>query len=207
MVCSRATACSDCSARDTQKSAESQASDQRIALLHEFGAHQLTPFAPIQAVAVGPDNRIWIVGGGRVQVCDGNCKILFPAADTKLHTPRCVAFDATTNEAFITDHSSCVIVCNLEGRFKEMLGADGSVKSPWGIAIDTKNGLVFVSQTVSNSVVALKRDGSVVRRIDLPILPGSVPQARGICLTASGLLVAADAGNNQIHVRSLHGPH
>lgn len=151
-------------------------------------------------VGVSPDDRIWVGNRARVQVFSDEGKFLFAAAEGKWRTPCAIAFDATESAVFIADRvAGCVAVCKLDGRFADQL-------KPTGIAVQSKQGQVFVSEYDNSRISVFKRDGSLAQVINSQSCGFRVPfQPKGVCVTPSGALLVASAGDGPGSVFILDG--
>lgn len=167
----------------------------------------------VETIAFSPDNNIWVAGSARVKVFNAGGTYQFDAArNKKLKTPRGIAFNHITKEAFITDtRDRRVVVCKTsDGVFLRKFGADAERSSqmdaPIGVAVDSVKGRVFVAQGDGNCVtVFARRDGMKLEALESVIGDfgagiGQLSNPHGLCLTPEGYVVVADTGNKRIQV-------
>lgn len=139
------------------------------ALLYSFGTKGTGPGQfdnDIEAVALSPDNRVWVAtqgktfssSSGRVQVFSSDGKFLFAVAEGKWNEPRGIDFDAATAEAFIVDKGNkSVIVCRLDGTWKREF--PDPLFDPRGIAVDSKRNRVFVAEHLDKCIKLFNLSG------------------------------------------------
>ena len=77
----------------------------------------------------------------------------------------------------------------------------GTLKNPFGIAVDQSSGLLYIADQGNNRVVVMDMAEVVVRTFGSPGSgPGQLSYPHGITLDAQGNVLVADFGNSRVVV-------
>lgn len=121
-------------------------------------------------VACDADNRIWVSNRYEVLVYNPEGTFLYGACSSwaSWQNSSGIAF-GPNGEAYVTDYEAhCIQVCRPDGSFVRRFGSKGTgpgqMIDPGFVAVDSKRGIVFVSEMHHGQrVQVLKLDGSFVR--------------------------------------------
>lgn len=161
---------------------------------------------PIFGLGVSPSNTLWVAVEKRVQVFSADGVFLHHVAKGSWEDACGLAF-AANGDVYIADHQThSITVCRSDGTFLRRFGKEGSgneeFNGPIALAVDSKQGLVFVSDDNNNRVHVVTLEGKFVRNIAWENAVGdeSVHWPRGIALTEDGQVVVADSAHHRVQV-------
>jgi DNA-binding beta-propeller fold protein YncE len=102
-----------------------------------------------------------------VWVMDLNSRVFsrWAPAGRSFGTPVGLAYDASGRRLLVADSTNGVIdAFSADGHFLGELGA-GQLRQPCGVAVDPRNGRIFVVDVAAHQVVVLTPDGQVITRL------------------------------------------
>lgn len=115
-----------------------------------FGEENVEGFTRPYGVAVDKQGRIYVTDVGRVIMFDLKNKnhelIGVDAGLGRLRTPIGIAV-ISDGRLFVTDTADDRVYVYLNGKFSAALGQTGEFESPSGVAVDEKQGLIYVADT------------------------------------------------------------
>lgn len=159
-------------------------------------------------VALSPDGVIWVTRGHTVRRFN-SIGGLINYVPEQLQNTTGIAFSAK-GEAYIADYEAdSVLVCDKNGMLLRRIGCDGSalgkksstLAQPFGVAIDAKNELLFVSENGGTYVKVMKLDGSIAHAFgSYGYGNGEFMTARGIALSSAGELGVVDCNGHRVQV-------
>ncbi|MGC2422828.1 MAG: PxKF domain-containing protein [Nitrospirota bacterium] len=121
-----------------------------------------------------------------------------------------IALDTVAGKMYITDFWGTILAANLDGTGLNGLGNlagtlnNGGLPSTYGVALDTIQEKMYVTNSSSNTVCVANLDGT--GGISLGNLNGTLSSPFGIVLDAiHGKIYVANAGNNTVSVANLDG--
>lgn len=175
-----------------------------------FGEEEVVKFDKPYGVAVDNAGRIYITDIGRVIMFDlanknydligvdaGTGQVLYPIGITTINDGRLFVTDITSDRVFIYKDS----------KYVGALGREGELDTPSGVAVDEKQGFVYVVDTRKHAVIVyslashekVKTIGS--RGTD----PGQFNFPTNIAVDSSGQVFVSDTGNFRIQVFDHNG--
>jgi DNA-binding beta-propeller fold protein YncE len=126
-----------------------------------------------------------------------------------IHTPQCVAVDAQDN-IYVTDsEAGKIFVFDSKDNFRRSIGGlrggEGYFKRPTGIAVDSKAGRIYVTDTLRDQIFVLDMAGSVLAKIGKHgSEPGELYYPTELRLLPDGILVV-DSMNFRLQIFGLDG--
>jgi DNA-binding beta-propeller fold protein YncE len=156
------------------------------------------------AVFVDAKKRLYVAdpGAGRVTVIDlktGDALNIFEAGKDELMAPVGVVADRA-GRIYVSDSElKKVLAFDAEGNY--LYRFEGDFKRPTCMAIDTKNSIVYVADTLADTIylydLSGKRVGSFGHR---GVLPGEFNFPTHLFVDANGLLYVTDAMNFRVQI-------
>lgn len=170
-----------------------------------FGEERIDKLSKPYGVAVDLNGRIYIADPGRVFVFDLKNRSLSFIGDTaglgKLSFPAGIAA-ARDGRIFITDLSQDRVFVYQNGKYVAAIGETGELSGPSGVALDEKNGLVYVADTKKHVVNIYSgsnyaKVGSIgTRGTD----NGQFNYPTNIAVDTDGNLYVVDTGNFRVQI-------
>jgi DNA-binding beta-propeller fold protein YncE len=126
------------------------------------------------SVAVDSRGRIIVTDPGipGVHIFDFNqqkYKLIEREGKEAFGAPQCVAVDADDNFYVTDSEAGKIFVFDSDNKFRRTIGSikggEGYFKRPTGIAIDSKEGRIFLSDTLRHKIFVLDREGTILKTI------------------------------------------
>ena len=175
-----------------------------------FGEEKVDVMAKPYGVAVDKEGVIYVTDPGRVFISDLKKKeydfIGMTPGLGKLSFPVGIGF-AGDGRLFVTDISSDRVFVYKDKKYAGAIGEKGELEGPSGVAVDDKEGLVYVADSKKHvvNVYSLKNYSRIRVIGKRGSEPGEFNYPTNIALDAEGNLYVVDTGNFRVQMFDKQG--
>jgi DNA-binding beta-propeller fold protein YncE len=168
-----------------------------------FGAGPTYAIRNPMAVCTDNADRVFIADtqAQAILVMDLNSRVFsrWTPDGEKLQTPVGLAYDASGRRLLVSDSTNAAIYAfGSDGRYQGQL-AGGQLRQPCGLAVDPRNGRIFVADVAAHQVVVLTPGGELIQRIgSRGDGPGQFNFPTYVAIDSQGRLYVSDSLNFRV---------
>src|SRR5918992_324937 len=194
-----------------------------ISTWSEFGTQETSLSSPEGIAVDSSSGNVYVAdtANNRIQVFSSNGTFISKwgggyaprAINGSFDHPSDISLDQAGNVYVADTANNRIQVFSSNGTFISVLGRDGgangTLRSPEGIAVDSSSGNVYVADTANNRIQVFSSNGTFISKWGGGYAPrainGSFDHPSDISLDQAGNVYVADTANNRIQVFSSNG--